>query len=307
MMSKSQSQSYGVSRPVVSFLETHFAQSYPKQDINNFLSYLQYTSALLVYVSISKDKKVILSRENYLEHQLFQDFEGKAITEANQTDFKIFEMLQNQIPKPTLSNLIEEIGNYKTEKDITKNTPYRIGINSSPLTDTIFHPKPEEYANLVLEEIEKNKIQENVIIHSADKRVLQYIKKLGKKIRTALYVQEFDEANANYNFSKDINDLGFIPDIYSPHCSLVTLNLINFGDLNNMAILPWGVDNFTPKTAQQKSKFGDKGYNWDCKKQLFFMGIHGWITNGGGSSTSGYLESRRSSIRAAMSRGNYHF
>ncbi|MCH5754692.1 hypothetical protein MMA59_22995, partial [Salmonella enterica] len=65
-------------------------------------------------------------------------------------------------------------------------------------------------------------IRERTIIQSFDKRTLQYLHQHYPEIRTALLIEDFNKAP----LTTHLQQLGFIPAIYSPHYSLVTSELI---------------------------------------------------------------------------------
>ena len=107
-----------------------------------------------------------------------------------------------------------------------------------PATDNIFHPAPGPFVDMLIKVILDKHIENRVIIQSFDMRTLQYLHKKFPKMKTALLIDVSDRNS----FRKQINDLGFIPTIYSPDQGLVTANLIAACHEKNIKIIPWTVD-----------------------------------------------------------------
>jgi glycerophosphoryl diester phosphodiesterase len=75
-----------------------------------------------------------------------------------------------------------------------------------------------------------------VIVQSFDVRTLQELKKLPRKFPLALLVMNKDGVEEN------IGKLGFYPDTYSPHFSLVDEATVQYCRQNGMKIIPWTVN-----------------------------------------------------------------
>lgn len=87
----------------------------------------------------------------------------------------------------------------------------------------------------------EKKIENRVIIQSFDIRTLHYLHKKYPKIKTALLVEDFDKKE----FLKQIEDLGFVPTIYSPAQNLVTPQLVKECKSRKVKLIPWTVNNFS--------------------------------------------------------------
>ena len=110
--------------------------------------------------------------------------------------------------KPTLNEVIHTIEKYS---DSIQYIPqYNIEIKSSSSTDGIFHPEVGVFSQLVLDIVKKYNIQKRVTIQSFDFRVLKYINNYFPDIRLSLLVSE------NYDVKKNLKELGFNPNIFSP-------------------------------------------------------------------------------------------
>ena len=103
---------------------------------------------------------------------------------------------------------------------------------------------------------EKN-IENRVVLQSFDMRPLQYLHQLYPSITTALLVEEGDTKA----YALQLQELGFIPNIYSPHYDLVTPLLVKQCKDMNVRLIPW--------TVNDGRKF----------EELKAMGVNGIITD----------------------------
>ncbi len=228
-------------------------------------------------VVITKDRQVILSHEPFYNHEITTRSDGSIVTEAEEKTLNIYQMTfaetltfdvglkphprfpaqkKMKAIKPQLSAVIDSVELYCK----TNNIPapyYNIETKSKPETDDIFHPKPAEFVELVMNVIRYKLIDKRVIIQSFDPRTLQYLHKQQPTIRTALLIEDFDKRL----LSVQLQELGFTPTIYSPAYTLVTPALINQCKEKGMQIIPWTVND-----AQEM-------------KRLKAMGVDGLITD----------------------------
>jgi len=232
-----------------------------------------WVTTLEMDVCISKDKKVFLSHEPFFNHELTTLPGGGFIPEANERLFNTYKMDYDSITKydvgtrfhprfpdqqkmkaikPLLSDVFKAVKEYM----MTARRPmpfYNIETKTTPAGDNIFHPKPAEFVELLMAVIKENQMEDFVIIQSFDMRTLQYLHQHYPKVKTALLV----EADSNSSFRKQIKDLGFTPDIYSPESSLVIPDLIKECHDLNMKIIPWTVND--KKEIERFKKMGVDG------------------------------------------------
>jgi glycerophosphoryl diester phosphodiesterase len=102
----------------------------------------------------------------------------------------------------------------------------------------VFHPKPEEFVDLLVAVIKEKKIEERTIIQSFDFRTLQYLHQKYPGIKTAMLIEDFDKRTLD----DQLKTLGFIPTIYSPAYSLVNEKLVKNCHQQNLKIIPWTVN-----------------------------------------------------------------
>jgi len=228
-------------------------------------------------VVITKDKQVILSHDHYFNHDITTKPNGEYVTAAEERSLNIYKMTfaetqqydvgmkphprfpsQNKLKatKPLLSDVIDNVEASVKLKGISK-VFYNIETKCTPFTDNIYHPAPEEFVDLLMNVIRKKKIADRVIIQSFDFRTLKIIHSKYPDIRTAALIEDFDKRTLDQH----LDELGFVPAIYSPAWQHVTKELVDACHSKNMKVIPW--------TVNDKTKIGE----------LRELGVDGIITD----------------------------
>lgn len=228
-------------------------------------------------VVITKDKQVILSHEPFLNHEITTKPNGEFVNEQEEKGLNIYKMnfaetLQFDVgmkphprfprqqklkaTKPTLAEVIDNVEATIKLKGMNK-VFYNIETKTSPFTDNTYHPEPEEFVTLLMNIIQRKKIGDRTIIQSFDFRTLKIIHEKYPQIRTAALIEDWDKRS----FEKHLEDLGFIPAIYSPAYSLVTKELVDKCHQQNIKIIVW--------TVNEKEKM----------EELRALGVDGIITD----------------------------
>jgi len=209
-------------------------------------------------ISISKDKKVLLSHEPFFSKDITTKPDGSFISQNELKSYNLYKMNYDEIikydvgmkPHPlypqqeklkAVKPLLEDVFKAVKEYMMTQKRPFpffNIETKSAAEGDDIYHPKPEEFVELLMKVIKENQMEDFVIIQSFDFRTLQYINKHYPAIKTAMLI----EADNKSSFRKQIKDIGFTPTIYSPEAALVTPELIKDCHDLNMKIIPWTVN-----------------------------------------------------------------
>jgi len=248
----------------------------PENTIPSMLKALDYgVNTLELDVVISKDKKVVVSHEPFLNHKICKNPQGEPIKEAEEKNYNLYQMTYDSIArcdcgsmgnpaypeqqkivvfKPLLSDLIDAVETYARKKDLPA-PRYNIETKIEPETDNIYHPEPQEFMELVYKVIKEKGIAERTCIQSFDVRTLQALKKMDEKMTIALLVAK------NPFYENAIKELGFKPDVYSPYHLLVTSSLIEYGQKEGIKIIPWTVNDL------------------ETMKKLARMGVDGIITD----------------------------
>lgn len=239
----------------------------PENTIPSFIKALELGSDILeLDVVISRDNKIVVSHEPWFSHVISLDKNGDPISEAREKDFNIFKMYYAEIKlfdvgsvgnkgfpeqqkikvyKPLLKDVFEAVSKY-AKKNKLKPIGYNIEIKSNQAGDDVFHPRPTVFARMIYDEILKHKLEKNVIVQSFDVRPLQELRKLPVKLPLALLIGNKD------GIEKNLAALGFEPDTYSPHFSLVDEAVVKYCHERKMKIVPWTVNEIADLERMKK-------------------------------------------------------
>lgn len=249
---------FGQTAKTVSIEGHRGARGYlPENTVPSFIKAIELgADTLELDVVISKDKKVVVSHEPWFSSVISLDPKGQKIDKEKEKEHNIFlldyseirkydvgsignagfpEQKPMKIHKPLLSEVFKEIDKYLKDKKLPL-VRYNVEIKSNPEWDGKLQPPPTEVAGLVLKEITKAKMGQRVKVQSFDVRPLQEVKKLDPSIKIALLVGNKD------GIEKSIERLGFNPDSYSPHFSLVDQATVEFCKQKGIKLVPWTVN-----------------------------------------------------------------
>jgi glycerophosphoryl diester phosphodiesterase len=229
----------------------------PENTIPSFLKALEYgVETVELDLAVSADGKLVVSHEPWFSHVISLDKNGQPIAEEKEKEHNIYRMKyaeirrydvgsignkgfpeqqKMRIHKPLLRDVFRAVNDYARKKNL-KPVRFNIEIKSRPEWDGSFTPPPAVFARLVYDEILKHELEKQVIVQSFDVRPLQELRKLPVKLPLALLVMNKD------GVEKNIERLGFQPDTYSPHFSLVDEALIQYCRARGIKIVPWTVN-----------------------------------------------------------------
>jgi glycerophosphoryl diester phosphodiesterase len=229
----------------------------PENTIPAFLKALDLgVTTIELDVVITKDKKVILSHEPWINPAICLGEGGTEIPAKDEKKLNIFQMTFDEVQrydcglkpnekypqqeklavaKPLLSDVIiaveEHIRNYSLYE-----VDYNIEIKSTPSGDNKFHPPVEAFSDLVHDLIDQYIPLERVVIQSFDFRVLKYWHKKYPEIRLAALVENVKSIDSN------LAALGFKPAIYSPYYKLLNKEKVNYLHKLKVRVIPWTVN-----------------------------------------------------------------
>jgi len=242
----------------------------PENTIPAFLLALDSgVTTLEMDLAITNDKQVIVSHDPWMNAAFCLDPSGKEIKEKDEKKYNIYQMTYDQVKewdcgskgnsnfpeqnkikasKPLLADVIVASENHI--KNFTKyEVDYNIEIKSAVEGDKKFHPKPEEFSDLVHDLIDQYLPWDRVIIQSFDMRVLKYWHQKYPNVRLALLIENLNESSEN------LHELGFFPDIYSPDYHLLDKNEVKHlhaltptrilnskQKVRSMRVIPWTVN-----------------------------------------------------------------
>jgi glycerophosphoryl diester phosphodiesterase len=164
-------------------------------------------------VVITKDKKVILSHEQWFGQEITTKPDGTYMGAREERKYNIYWMTYEQtkefdvgmkphprfpqqqkmkVTKPLLSDVIDSVN----RDMMTRRRPfpyYNIETKTNPEFDGVFQPKPDEFVELLMGVIKEKGIEDRVIIQSFDFRTLQYLHVKYPAIRTAMLIEDVDK------------------------------------------------------------------------------------------------------------------
>lgn len=248
----------------------------PENTIPAFLKALEFPiQTLELDLAVTKDSQLVVSHEPWLSHHICSNPDGTPVTEEQEKKLNIFQLTYAQIEqydcgsrgnarfpqqqalniaKPLLAHVIDAVEAHckKTKRRLPF---YNIEIKSQVGWDGVYTPQVGTFAQLLMKQIEKAGIQNRICIQSFDVRALQAVRQINDRVTTAFLIE-----NKN-GFEKNMDQLGFIADIYSPYYQLVDENLVRQVHERKMRLIPWTVND----TASMR--------------QLISMGVDGIITD----------------------------
>ncbi len=231
----------------------------PENSIPAFIHAIDLgVNTLEMDVCVSKDKKIIITHEPWLSSTICESKKQDIkINEHNEKDFKIMEMTAVEIKdfdcgskgnprfpeqqkkathKPSLTELFENV-----EKHLKVNNKnpvlYNIEVKSYKDWYDIFIPKPEEFVDILVNELKSSGIdKKRFVIQSFDLDILRIMNKKYPEYTLALLIES--EKNVEINIRK----LGFTPPIYSPYYMLLDQGSIDYCKENKIRVIPWTVN-----------------------------------------------------------------
>jgi glycerophosphoryl diester phosphodiesterase len=219
-------------------------------------SKLSNVTTLEMDTYITKDGKVVVTHDDYLNPLLMLTSDGKEIPLENSKKYPIFKMDYSDIKKfdigtkilkdfpsqkkiktyiPLLADLIDSVQNDIKSRN-RKQLFYNIETKSTISGDNIVNPVPEVFVKLLMDVIEQKNISKYVVLESFDKRTLQIINKKYPLIKTSFIVSN------RKTYEENIADLGFTPFILSPSADMVNSRLVTSAHLNGVKIITWTVN-----------------------------------------------------------------
>ena len=225
---------------------------FPENSIIGFVETIKLgVTTLEMDVVITKDNKVVVSHEPWISNKKCIDIRGNDISDDILSE-NIFLMTYDEIknfdcgtlPNPYHSNqkkisvvkplLVEVIS--RVEEVSQSKIRYNIEVKSQIGSDQIFHPKFNEFVDLVVHDIKSKNIEDRVTIQSFDFRVLKYLKNQYPSFKISMLVNE------SYDYNDILDDLGFYPDIYSPNFQNLTHEIVKKIQEKKIRIIPWTVN-----------------------------------------------------------------
>lgn len=235
----------------------------PENTIPAFLKALDLgVNTLELDVVISKDHQVVVSHDPYFHPDFSIDPSGRPV--PKRPKINLYELTYDQIKgydvgsngnpafpeqqkvkacKPLLSELIQAVETYRKDKNIPLFW-YNIEVKSEESEYDRSQPQPSVFSDLVYAEIIKSLPADRVILQSFDFSILKY---WNEQIEAGLY-QKVTLAALVSNLKgidRNLEKLGFIPEVYSPYFQLLTAEKVQILHARGMKVIPWTVNTTT--------------------------------------------------------------
>ena len=258
----------------------------PENTIPAFLAALDTcVTTIEMDLAITKDKKVIVSHEGWMSSAICLDPSGNPIDKKNELKHNIYQMTYDQVKqydcgskpferfphqqkmkvsKPLLVDVILAVENH-IKGNAMYEVDYNIEIKSEPEGDNKFHPKPQEFSDLVFNLINQYLPWDRVVIQSFDFRVLKYWHEKHPEVRLAALIDNLNTIEEN------LKALGFTPSVYSPEFTLLSKGEIKRCHELKMRVIPWTVND--KKEMEELKDWGVDGIITDYPDSANALGF----------------------------------
>lgn len=233
---------------------------FPENSIAGFIAAVRLgVNTLELDVVVSKDRELVVSHEPWLNEEICLVKENgrdkNNIYTMNYADIALIdcgskgngrfpEQQKFFASKPRLRDVIDSVELFIRANHLPP-VVYNIETKTTPEVDEKFHPAPAAFVKLLYDLLQEKGILRSCVIQSFDERTLQVLHKQDTTVKTALLVFNAD------GMEKNIQRLGFVPDIYSPNFILVNNKLVKACHQRDMQVIPWTV-NEEKKMKQMK-------------------------------------------------------
>ncbi|MBK0369185.1 glycerophosphodiester phosphodiesterase family protein [Flavobacterium agrisoli] len=230
--------------------------NFPENSIPAFISAVEKgVDVIELDVVISADKKVVVSHEPYMSSVYVTAPNGKPISKKQEHLFNLHTMNYDSISKfdigsrgnpnflkqsriktykPLLAEVIDTVEKY-IKNNHHKPVRYNIEIKSDKKEYGISQPQPEEFVDLVMALLKAKDVLHKINIQSFDPMPLNILRKKYPSVTIALLTSK-------PNIEKNLAQLDFTPEIYSPHYKLVTNAFCDSLRLKKIKIIPWTIN-----------------------------------------------------------------
>lgn len=230
----------------------------PENTIEGFLLALDHgVTTLELDLAVTSDRLLVVSHEPWMSAAICLTPTGDTIPHSDERKYNIFEMTYSEVRqfdcgsmgnqrfpqqqplaifKPLLSDVFTSVEAYCLNKNLDPKPRYNIEIKSMPQGDSLFHPSPPEFSDLVYKLVSQSIPWQRVNIQSFDFRVLQYFHDTYPDVKLAVLIE--NEATIEQNLAT----LGFTPSIYSCWYKLLKQEDVARLQEMGMKVIPWTVN-----------------------------------------------------------------
>ena len=217
-------------------------------------------------VHITKDNKVVVYHDNSFTPSYTTKPDGSDISNAERKKYTFYQMNYADIrpfiigekaypayPEqqrlksyaPLMTEMIDSIEAF-TRANHYDPAIYLLEIKSNPNTDGFEQPDPQTFMKIMMGVLAPylKTLKGRLIIQSFDMRPLQVLHQTHPDIPLG-----FLTGDKSKTVEENLRAMGFVPDFYNPHFSLVNSDFLKTCHDKDMKVLPWTVD----KTAEMQT------------------------------------------------------
>ena len=242
----------------------------PENTIPAFVKALELgVNTLELDVVISKDGQVVVSHEPYFNPDISTAPNGQLVPKGSKinlyemayTDIKKYDVgtrgnaafaEQQKMPahKPLLAEVIKVVEDYRKKHKLAA-FGYNIELKSEADEYDKWQPQPAVFCDLVYKILATNTLFERVTVQSFDFNILKHWKKQTdagayKKVAISALVSNLE------GIEKNIENLGFKPDVYSPYYKLLNTEKVKQLHVLGIKVIPWTVNTAAEMTNLQQ-------------------------------------------------------
>ncbi|TDH28655.1 glycerophosphodiester phosphodiesterase [Segetibacter sp. 3557_3] len=218
-------------------------------------------------VHVSKDNKLIVYHDESFNPDYTTMPGGGEIPKQDRQKYTFYQMNYDVIRKfdvgskpypaypqqqrmaiyaPLLSELIDSVEAFTKSRSL-KPVYYLVEVKSKEKTDGVEQPAPETYMKLMMDVLDPYQLGERLIVQSFDMRPLQVLHRTHPRLTLGFLTGE-----KALTFEQNLAGLGFTPEYYNPHYSLVDAALIAKAHVKGIKVTPWTVNDL-PEMKRLKS------------------------------------------------------
>jgi glycerophosphoryl diester phosphodiesterase len=254
----------------------------PENTVSGFLKALEFNevTTLELDLAVSKDQELIVSHEPWMSETICTKPDGSAVAKNEAMSLRIMDLTYEQIKqydcgsrgnsrfpeqnrlstyKPSLEDVVAAV-RVHCEAAKRPMPRFNIEIKSHPQGDGIFTPKVEDFAKLVIAELERLKISQLSCVQSFDTRAIKAVHELAPDLTLAFLVENKDGHEANLQL------LDFQPPIYSPDHKLLRKKDVKALHRKGIKVIPWTVNDV--KSMRKLRRWGVDGIITDYPNRI---------------------------------------
>lgn len=229
----------------------------PENTIPGFLEAVDLgVTTVELDVVVTKDHRLVASHDPWFDPRICSTPDGVPIPESEKYRYRIYGLTYDEVvrfdcgrrghpdfprqrpvpaSKPLLADAITAVEARVGELGL-RPVRYNIETKSRPEGDGELHPAPEVFARLLYDEVRRLGVLERTTIQSFDVRTLRVVRALDPTVSLSLLVEN------GLGLERNLEILGFTPEIYSPDHHLVDAVLVLEAHARGIALIPWTVN-----------------------------------------------------------------